>query len=101
MACSTRSDMRLDIGRGELLERVARSSVEERVTWLAAMRDAGIRSAWQQVDRAGITDPLEVAEFLLRRLYAGESEVWYGNVLIKLRAAQETGDWFGFARPPA
>jgi hypothetical protein len=100
MVCSTISDMRPDMGREELLERVAASSVEQRVTWLAAMRDAGIRSAWQQVDRAGITDPLEVAEFLLRRLYAGESEAWYDNVLINLRAAHETGDWSGFARPP-
>ena len=63
------------------------------------MREAAQRSAWQQVDRAGITAPLEVAEFLLRRLYATESDAWFERVLTQLREAQAAGAWAGFVRP--
>lgn len=91
--------MRPDPGRSDLVARIAESSVDERVTWLAEMREAGQRSAWQQVDRAGITAPLEVAEFLLKRLYGAESEAWLERVLGELRAAEAAGAWTGFARP--
>jgi hypothetical protein len=91
--------VRPDIGAADLAARIAVSTVEERVAWLAEMREAGIRSAWQQVDRAGITGPLEVAEFLLRRLYADESDAWFEGVLGQLRAAQAAGTWSGFASP--
>ena len=91
--------MRPDVGATHLRTRVADSTVDERVAWLAAMRSAGIRSAWQQVDLAGITAPLQVAEFLLRRIYANESAAWFDGVLEQLRAAQAAGTWSGFARP--
>ena len=91
--------MRPDPGRADLLARLAESSVEDRVAWLATMRDAGLRSAWQQVDRAGITDPVEVAAFLLRRLYPRESEAWFRAVVAELREAHAAGAWSGFARP--
>lgn len=91
--------MRIDPGRTALLARLAGSTVEERVAWLATMRDAGIRSAWQQVDAAGISDPIETAEFLLRRLYAEESAMWLASVMAKLREAHAAGTWSGFARP--
>ena len=91
--------MRPDPGRSDLLGRVAETSVEERVAWLAEMRDAGRRSVWEQADRAGLTAPLEVAEFLLRRLYAAESDLWVERVMAQLRAAEAAGAWTGFARP--
>jgi hypothetical protein len=91
--------VRPDPGRNALLEQVARSSVDARVAWLATMRDAGIRSAWQQVDRAGLSDPLEVAEFLLRRLFPNQSEAWLAATLTTLRTESEAGRWSGFVRP--
>jgi hypothetical protein len=91
--------VRPDPGRNALLEQVARSSVDERVAWLATMRDAGIRSAWQQVDRAGLSDPLDVAEFLLRRLFPNQSEASLSAILATLRTESEAGRWSGFVRP--
>ena len=93
--------MRPDPGRLDLLGRIAASSVEDRVDWLAEMRAAGMRSVWQQVDRAGITDPLEVAEFLLRRLYPDLPPASLAEILEQLRAAHAAGTWTGFARPEA
>ncbi len=91
--------MRPDPGRSDLLERVSRSSVDERVAWLTTMRQAAIRSAWQQVDRAGLSDPLAVAEFLLRRLYPEQPEASLAAILAQLRSDYEAGHWPGFARP--
>jgi hypothetical protein len=91
--------VRPDPGRADLLERIAQSSVDERVAWLATMREAGIRSAWQQVDRAGLSDPLQIAEFLLRRLYPNLPEASLAALLAKLRSEHEAGAWSGFARP--
>jgi hypothetical protein len=91
--------VRADPGRQALLARLADSTVEERVAWLAAMRDAGMRSAWQQVDRAGLVDPIEIADFLLRRIYPEESEAWFGKVVEALRSERAAGTWHGFTRP--
>ena len=91
--------VRPDPGRGDLLDQIAQSSVDDRVAWLATMREAGIRSAWQQVDRAGLSDPLQIAEFLLRRLYPNQPEAWIATLLAKLRSEYEAGAWSGFARP--
>ena len=91
--------MRPEPGGSDLRAQIAASSVDERVAWLAEMREAGKRSAWQQVDRAGITAPLEVAEFLLRRLYPAQSDVWFERVVAQLRAAEAAGAWTGFDRP--
>jgi len=79
--------------------RVAASSVADRVAWLAAMREAALRIVWQQVDAAGIDDPVEQAEFLLRRLYPEESESWFLGVVDRFRAARAAGTWDGFQRP--
>ena len=79
--------------------RVATSSVADRVAWLAAMREAALRIVWQQVDVAGIDDPVEQAEFLLRRLYPEESESWFLDVVERFRAARVAGTWNGFQRP--
>ena len=79
--------------------RVAASSVADRVAWLSAMRKAALQIVWQQVDAAGIDDPVEQADFLLRRLYPEESESWFAGVVDRLRAAHAAGTWNGFPRP--
>lgn len=91
--------MRAEPSRAAMDARVAASSVADRVAWLAAMREAALQIVWQQVDAAGITDPVEQAEFLLRRLYPEESESWFLAVIDRLRAARAAGTWNGFQRP--
>lgn len=46
-------------------------------------------------------EPVEQAEFLLRRLYPEESESWFLGVIDRLRAARAAGTWNGFQRAPA
>lgn len=82
-----------------LLARIEESGVDDRVAWLAEMRAAGMRSVWDQVDRAGIVEPLEIAEFLLRRLYPELRGPSLDDVLAQLRAARAAGTWSGFERP--
>ncbi len=91
--------MRAEPGGSQLLDKIAQSSVDDRVAWLAEMRAAGIRSVWQQVDRAGIVDPIEVAEFVLGRLYPDLRDASLDEVLRQLRVAQAAGTWSGFERP--
>jgi hypothetical protein len=91
--------MRADPGQAALDGRVAASSVAERVAWVATMRRAAHMIVWQQADALGIIDPVEQAEFLLRRLYPNESEAWFESVVSRLRAAHEGGTWSGFKRP--
>ncbi|NJD28628.1 MAG: hypothetical protein FIA92_10065 [Chloroflexi bacterium] len=93
--------MRPDPGRAALDERIAASSVDERVGWAAAMRTAALVTVWQQADAAGLTDPVEQAEFVLRRLYPEESEAWVESVVGQLRADHAAGRWSGFKRPEA
>jgi hypothetical protein len=91
--------MRAEPSQAAMNARVAASSVADRVAWLAAMREAAVRIVWQQVDAAGIDDPLEQAEFLLRRLYPEESESWFLDVIDRFRVARAAGTWDGFQRP--
>jgi cobalamin biosynthesis Mg chelatase CobN len=93
--------VRPESGQASLDDRIAASTVEERVGWMASMRQAGVRSVWQQVDAAGISDPVEVAEFVLRRLYPEQSAAWFAQILAHLRAANQAGTWSGFQRPNA
>lgn len=51
---------------------------------------------WHQADAAGLSDPLERANFVLRRLYPEMSEAWFVDILGKLAARFERGEWHGF-----
>lgn len=91
--------MRLEPGQAQLDARVAESSVEERVEWTVRKRQLGLQLVWQQVDAAGIGDPVERADFILRRLYPEMPEAWFRDVMAKLAARHAAGEWHGFARP--
>jgi hypothetical protein len=54
---------------------------------------------WQQLDERGLDDPVEQAEFILRRRYPEMPEWWFGDVVAKLRAEHASGRWKGFERP--
>ena len=78
---------------------IASMSASERTAVAAELRANGRWAVWRQVDAAGIHDPVEVAEFVLRRLYPEEREGWFREILDQLRAARAAGTWTGFARP--
>ncbi len=63
------------------------------------LRERGLRTVWQQVDREGISDPVQQADFLLRRLYPEMREEWFGAVVAALAALHAAGKWHGFERP--
>jgi len=91
--------MQPDPGQAGWDARVAAASVEERVRWTAEKRSQGLRTVWQQVDAAGIDDPVEQADFILRRLYPEMPESWFADVVAKLAAKHAAGEWDGFQRP--
>ena len=91
--------MQPDRGQAALDRRIAATSVEERVAWVAAKRDLGFRLVWQQVDAAGISDPLGQARFLLRRLYPELPEAWFEATVSKLEERHAQGRWHGLQRP--
>ena len=76
-------------------------SETDRTARMAELRANGHWAVWQQVEAAGISDPVEVAEFVLRRLYPGQREAWFSEVLGQLRAAHAAGTWHGFRRADA
>lgn len=91
--------MHPDPGQAALDRRVAAASVEKRVEWVATMRLAGLRTVWQQVDAAGVTDPVEQADFILRRLYPEMPEAWFEDIVGQFRSLHAAGRWNGFRRP--
>lgn len=91
--------MRPDPGRAAQEAVLASMTSTERTDRMAQLRLNGRWSVWQQVDAAGLTEPVEVAEFVLRRLYPEQSEGWFADVLGQLRALRDAGTWAGFERP--
>ncbi|CAN5125915.1 hypothetical protein BH24CHL7_BH24CHL7_02660 [soil metagenome] len=65
----------------------------------AEKRPLGLRIVWQQADAAGISDPVEQADFVLRRLYRKMPEWWLRDVVAKLAAMHAAGTWRCFQRP--
>ena len=66
---------------------------------MAELRANGRWLVWRQVDAAGIDDPVEAAEFILRRIYPELSAQRLTEIMGQLRAAGAAGTWNGFARP--
>ena len=66
---------------------------------VAAKRAIGMRLVWQQVDAAGISDPAEQADFLLRRLYPEMPDAWFRATIAALTERHARGRWHGFERP--
>lgn len=91
--------MRPDPGQAQLDQRIAASSMEERVAWAAQRRDLGFRLVWQQLESAGIDGPVERASFLLRRLYPDLPEAWFEATIAALQERYAAGRWHGPERP--
>lgn len=91
--------MRPDPGRALQESVIASMTTSDRTARMTLLRANGHWSVWRQVDESGLSDPVEVAEFVLRRLYPEQKERWFGEVLGQLRLAQAAGTWSGFQRP--
>lgn len=91
--------MRPDPGRNAQEALIAAMSPASRSRIGIGLRERGLQIVWRQVDAAGITDPVEQAEFLLRRLYPEMPESWFRDVVAKLAAMHAAGTWHGFQRP--
>jgi len=78
---------------------LASMTTMERTSRMAQLRANGRWLVWRQVDSAGIDDPIEAAEFVLRRLYPEASAGWLAQILEQLRVARAAGSWNGFSRP--
>lgn len=63
-------------------------------------RDA-FRLVWAQADRAGPMTELELARFLLRRLYADLEGERLDAIMAQLETEWQAGTWTGFSRPAA
>lgn len=91
--------MRPDPGRALQESVIASMTSVDRTAAVANLRANGRWAAWQQVDAAGIEDPVEIAAFLLHRLYPDLPAASLEQILEQLRAAFAAGTWNGFARP--
>ncbi len=91
--------MRPDPGRAAQEALIAEASTARRAEIAMELRERGHRLVWQQADAAGITDPVEQADFMLRRLYPEMSEAWFRDVVGKLAALHAAGTWNGSRRP--
>lgn len=65
------------------------------------LRARGFALAWDQLDRAGIGEPVERALFLIDRLYPEMPAAHRAQIAAGLAAARDAGTWHGPVRPPA
>jgi hypothetical protein len=91
--------MRPEPGQVHLDAAIVRASVEARVAWVTAKRALAMRTVWQQVDAAGISDPVEQARFLLGRLYPDMPLAWRESTIAALAERHAHGRWHGYPRP--
>lgn len=91
--------MQPEPGQAQLDAAIREASVEARVAWVTSKRALAIRIVWQQLDAAGISDPIEQARFLLGRLYPDMPTAWREGTMAALAERHVHGRWHGFPRP--
>jgi hypothetical protein len=91
--------MRPEPGQADLDAAIVQASVEARVAWVTAKRALAMRIVWQQLDAAGIDDPVEQARFLLGRLYPDMPLAWRESTIAALAERHAHGRWHGYPRP--
>lgn len=91
--------MRPEPGQTDLDAAIVRASVEARVAWVTEKRALALRIVWQQLDAAGIDDPIEQARFLLGRLYPDMPLAWRESAIAALAERYADGRWHGYPRP--
>jgi len=93
--------MRPDPGRDLQESVIAKMTPMARTRQVVGLRARGRLMVWQQLDDAGLVDPIAQAGFVLRRLYPEMSESWFVDVLGKLQQRRTSRGWAGFERPAA
>lgn len=91
--------MQREPGQTHLDAAIVEASVEDRVAWVTSKRAMAIRIVWQQLDAAGIIDPIEQARFLLGRLYPDMPPAWREGTIAALAERHAQGRWHGYPRP--
>ncbi len=91
--------MRPDPGRALLDDALRARTPAERARRGQALREQGIALVWQQLDRAGIDDPIGRVAFLLDRMYPEMPPVHREQIRRRLAADLAAGRWDGPRRP--
>lgn len=91
--------MRRELGQAQLDAAIEQASVDARVAWVRSKRALAMRIVWQQLDAAGISDPIEQARFLLGRLYPDMPPPWREDTIAALAERHAHGRWHGYPRP--
>lgn len=81
--------------------RLIEAGLEGRRAAHARLRAKGFARVWAQSDRAGEMTELELARFLLRRLYPDLEGERLDAIMTRLEAEWHAGTWTGFVRPRA
>jgi hypothetical protein len=91
--------MRPDPGRDLLEARMAELTRDERALISMELRARGFASVWDQLDRSGITDPVEQVMFLIGRLYPEMPAVHVEQLRRQFAERHAAGTWHGPERP--
>jgi len=93
--------MRPDPGRDLMDARLRAAGPDAWARTALELRARGFALAWDQLDRAGIGEPVERALFLIDRLYPEMPAAHRAQIEAGLAAARDAGTWHGPVRPPA
>lgn len=72
---------------------------DERALISMELRARGFASVWDQLDRSGITDPVEQVMFLIGRLYPEMPAVHVEQLRRQFAERHAAGTWHGPERP--
>jgi hypothetical protein len=88
-----------DLAQREIDDRVRATAPDDRMRLHARLREDAVVLVWAQADRAGPMTELELARFLLRRLYPDLEGPRLEAIMDRLEADWHAGTWTGFRRP--
>ena len=88
------------IGSDQVLldRRLIEAGLAGRRTAHVRLRAKGFARVWAQADRAGPMTELELARFLLRRLYPDLEGPRLESIMDRLECEWQAGSWTGFRR---
>ena len=91
--------MAVDQAQQRTDERLIAAGLVGRRALSQELRRVGFLRAWAAADRAGPMSELELARFLLRRLYADLEGSRLEAIMRQLESEWQAGTWTGFRRP--
>ena len=91
--------MTRETGQARSDAEIVRSSWRPGSAGSPSKRATAMRTLWQQVDDAAISDPIEQARFLLGRLYPEMPRTWFESTIAALAARHAQGRWHGYRQP--